>query len=81
MFVTECGLAERARIELPDKEFFGACLLCPYMRKNDLQVIYDVLKSPKANQHIEVSESIRKRARRAVDNMFRLTEKSQAAVK
>ncbi len=77
MYVTECGLMERARVEFPDKEFFGTCLLCPHMQKNTLQSILDVMTSPRKEQVVEVPEGVRVKAKVAVDKMFELMAKAK----
>jgi len=70
MMVTECGLSDRMKTELPEKKFVGTCELCPYMKKNTLELILQVLKEPKKEQVIEVPEEIRLKARKAIDRMM-----------
>jgi len=70
MMVTECGLSDRMRVELPEKKFVGTCELCPYMKKNTLELILQVLREPKKEQIIEVSEEIRLKAKKAIDRMM-----------
>lgn len=73
MIVTECGLADRMRVEHPDKAFIGMCGLCPYMKMNTLPLIEQVLRDPKPNQIIEVDEAIRVKAEKALMKMFEIS--------
>ena len=74
MLVTECGLSDRMKIELPKKEFIGMCVLCPYMKRNNLHNILAVLKKPTKEQTIEVPEDVRAGAEKALQMMFKLSE-------
>ncbi|MBI4399395.1 quinolinate synthase NadA [Candidatus Micrarchaeota archaeon] len=73
MLITECGLADRMRVEHSDKEFIGMCNLCPYMKKNNLLNILQALKNPKPEQIVTIPEETRKRAERSLQRMFELT--------
>ncbi|PCJ62076.1 MAG: quinolinate synthase [Planctomycetota bacterium] len=71
MMLTECGLVNRLESEAPDKEFIGSCKFCPYMKKNNLYNILQLLKDgPSKNQIIEVNEEIRIKAKASIDKMF-----------
>ncbi len=70
MVITECGLADRMRIEFPDREFVGACSLCPYMKRVDLGNILQVLTAPRPDQVVEIEEGIRTRAERSLTRML-----------
>ncbi|OGS39104.1 MAG: hypothetical protein A3J82_06335 [Elusimicrobia bacterium RIFOXYA2_FULL_69_6] len=74
MLVTECGLGDFARTELPEKNFVPMCRLCPYMKMTDLARIESALAAPKPAQRIEVRPETAQRARRALERMFELTE-------
>ncbi|HAH06232.1 MAG TPA: quinolinate synthase [Elusimicrobia bacterium] len=74
MLVTECGLGDFARTELPEKNFVPMCRLCPYMKMTDLARIEAALAAPKPAQRIEVRPETAQRARRALERMFELTE-------
>jgi len=74
MMITECGLAERMRVELPKKNFIGMCGICPYMKKNNLALILQVLTNPKPEQEILIDEQTRKKAEKALLEMFRLAK-------
>jgi quinolinate synthase len=73
MMITECGLADRMRVELPEKKFIGMCGICPYMKKNNLPLILKTLKNPDPEQEIVIDESVRKKAEKALLEMFRLS--------
>lgn len=79
MLVTECGLADRLRVEFPDREFVGTCVLCPHMKKTELRKVMEVLTDPGPDQIIEVEESVRIRAKRTLDRMFEITSRSLPA--
>ncbi|MHA2250079.1 MAG: quinolinate synthase NadA [Candidatus Kariarchaeaceae archaeon] len=70
MIASECGLADRLGIDFPDREFLGTCVLCPYMKTNDLRNILQALKDPQADQIIEINEEIRKKAKKSLDRML-----------
>ena len=46
MMVTECGLTDRFKAEFEDKEIVGTCILCPYMKKIELDDVLRALKNP-----------------------------------
>lgn len=73
MLVTECGLADRMRVEVPEKEFIGMCGLCPYMKKITLLNILQAMRSPRQEQIIEIPEDVRARAERSLNRMFELS--------
>lgn len=73
LLVTECGLSDRMRVEVPEKEFIGGCGLCPYMKMTDLRAVVKALESPVPEQVIEIPEEVRVRAKRCIDRMLELT--------
>lgn len=73
--ITECGLTDRMRVEIPEKKFLGMCALCPYMKQNTLPLILQVLKKPKPAQEVKVPENVRKKAEKALLKMFKITQK------
>ncbi|MEM3372898.1 MAG: quinolinate synthase NadA [Candidatus Anstonellales archaeon] len=75
MIITECGMADRLRIEFPEKEFYGSCVLCPYMKKNSLSLIYEVLKELPKDKEIILSNEIIEKAKIPLDRMMELTER------
>ena len=74
MLVTECGLGEAARLEMPGKRFIPMCRLCRYMKSTDLAGVAAALEKPSKDQIIEVPEKVAERARRALERMFELAE-------
>jgi quinolinate synthase len=73
LLITECGLTERMRVELPDKKFLGMCALCPYMKQTTLPLILQALKKPNKEQVVKVPAGIAKKAKKALRKMFKLT--------
>jgi quinolinate synthase len=69
--VTECGLSDRFTIEYPDREFYGACSLCPYMKEVMLKNILESLKNPSAEQIVELDPDIMDRAKGSLDEMLK----------
>jgi len=70
--VTECGLGDRMRVEFPEKQIMGTCGLCPYMKKNSLANILEVLQNPKEEQVITIPAGIQKKAAAAVEKMLEM---------
>ncbi len=68
--VTECGLSDRFAIEYPDREFYGTCSLCPYMKKNDMKNILDALVNPQEDQIIDLDVDLMNKARKSIDKML-----------
>ena len=68
--VTECGLSDRFAVEYPDREFYGTCVLCPYMKKNELRNILNALTNPSEEQIITLDEDLRVRAKVSIDKML-----------
>ncbi len=72
MLVTECGLADRAQSEFPQKKIVGTCHLCPYMKKITLKNLLSSLKNPTAEQRVEIAPEIIQRAKKSIDAMFQM---------
>jgi len=68
LVVTECGLSDRLRIELPEKKFLKACKLCQYMKMITIEQARHSLES--MEHEIKVSEDVRWRAERALRRML-----------
>ncbi len=77
MLVTECGMADRIKVEYPEKNVVGTCALCPYMKKIMLKNILEALKCPTSKQIIELNEKILLGAKKALDKMVELTENTR----
>lgn len=72
MLVTECGMTDKLKVAFPDRDFVGSCVLCPYMKKNELRGVLSAMKEPSEGQLIELDEDVIRRARRALDRMIEI---------
>jgi quinolinate synthase len=72
LVVTECGLSDRLAMEVPNKTFLKGCKLCAFMKVTTLEDVRDSLLYMR--YEIEVPESIRVPAERALNRMFEATE-------
>lgn len=70
--ITECGTADRIRAEIPHVQVVGSCSECPFMKQTDLRSILQALRSPRADQRVEIPTKTLVGARRALDRMFEL---------
>ncbi|MEW5894480.1 MAG: quinolinate synthase NadA [Candidatus Omnitrophota bacterium] len=74
IMLTECGLSARMLVEFPDKRIVGTCTFCKYMKSNTLDDVIRVLTNPAPRDFVEIDESVRKRAKKCVENMFKYAE-------
>jgi quinolinate synthase len=74
LLLTECGLAGRAQVEMPEKTFIGPCLECKYMKSNSLEDIRRVLTDPEPEDVVEISDEVREGSLRCIDAMFHYAE-------
>lgn len=74
MLVTECGMADRMKVEQPKKRIVGACALCPYMKKIMLKDVLQSLKEPRVDQIVELPQEVLAGARKSLDKMMELAE-------
>ena len=66
--VTECGMTEMLRQDVPNKNFYSFCNICPYMKSTTMPL---VAKSLIYNQHeITLPKDIIIKARKALDRML-----------
>ena len=66
--VTECGMTSRLQSELPDKNFYSFCNVCPFMKSNSLRL---VARSLTLMEHeIELDKEVMVNARKALDRMM-----------
>jgi len=66
--VTECGMTEKLREDVPNKNFYSFCNICPYMKSVTMPL---VVKSLVHNQHeITLPQDIIIKARKALDRML-----------
>lgn len=71
LLLTECGIASRLKVERPDIQLVGLCMMCKYMKSNHLEHIKQALENPRDEQYVEIPVSIQKRALRSIEAMFR----------
>jgi len=70
--VTECGMTEKLRLDVPDKNFLSFCNVCPYMKSTSLPL---VARSLVHNIHeIKLPEHIIANARKAINRMLNLSK-------
>jgi quinolinate synthase len=68
--VTECGMTSRLQEELPEKNFYSFCNVCPFMKSNSLRL---VARSLTLMEHeISLDAHVMKKARRALDRMMEI---------
>ena len=73
LMLTECGLSSRLQVEMPQKRLVGTCTLCKYMKSNSLQDILRVLKNPTDRDRVVLDETIRLKALKCIEAMFKYT--------
>jgi quinolinate synthase len=69
--LTECGMTERLKRELPNKKFYGLCNMCFDMKKNTLESVLSCLKAEEVE--IKVDKSVADGARKSLDKMLELS--------
>ena len=74
LLLTECGLVSRLQSENPEKKFVMSCRLCPYMKRNSMQKVHDVLESMDPAKEVHVSADVAKKALASIEKMFELAE-------
>ena len=70
--LTECGMTERLKREVPGKNFKGLCNMCFDMKKNDLQRVLECLE--KEGPEVKVDKKIGSLALKAFEAMFEATK-------
>lgn len=70
IIATECGMTEKLKLDVPNKNFHSFCNICPYMKCTTLPLILESLKEMK--HQIEVPEDIIIKAKKAVDKMLEI---------
>jgi quinolinate synthase len=68
--VTECGMTNKLREDVPGKRFFSFCNFCPYMKVTTLESVLESLQ--KMQHEITVEEKVRTEAAKAVNRMLEL---------
>lgn len=70
--VTECGMTEKLRQDVPEKNFLSFCNICPYMKSTTLPLVISSLVN---NAHeITLPESTIVNARKAIDRMLQISK-------
>lgn len=70
--VTECGMTEKLREDVPEKNFLSFCNVCPYMKSTTLPL---VVRSLVSNSHeIKLPEHIMVNAKKAIDRMLQFSK-------
>jgi len=70
MLITECGLAERFKAAFPNKRFVGSCSICPYMKKNTLTLVLDLLERLPEENEVRIAPEISEKARKPLERMM-----------
>lgn len=70
MLVTECGMTDKLKVQFPDRDFIGTCVLCPFMKRIELRNVLSAMKSPDVSQVIELPRDVIERGRHALDRML-----------
>ncbi len=70
--VTECGMTEKLRQDVPQKNFLSFCNICPYMKSTTLPL---VVRSLVTNKHeINLPHDVIVSARKAINLMLELSK-------
>jgi quinolinate synthase len=77
LLVTECGMSDKLKVQFPDREFLGSCVLCPFMKKVELRNVLQSLKDPLPAQVVELAPEVVSRARKALDRMLAVGRSEQ----
>jgi len=74
IIITEHGMVERLKLEMPEKKFYSIVATCIQQKKNTLPA---VLRSIREEVYpVNIDEDIIKRARKALDRMLEVSRKS-----
>ena len=68
ILVTECGMTNRLRREMPGKKFLSICQICPDMKRTTLPAVKDSLEN--MQYRITVPKRIAERARITLERMM-----------
>lgn len=69
---TECGMIERLKSALPNKQFYTVCSVCFDMKKNTLELIEESLRFQR--HKVAVPAGIKKKAAKAFEKMLKIIE-------
>ncbi|MCE5231846.1 MAG: quinolinate synthase NadA [Mizugakiibacter sp.] len=76
VMITECSMSDNVSAEFPHIEFTRPCNLCPYMKKNTLPKIHNVLQN--MSNRIEIAPEVIERARRSLERMLAVGRREAA---
>jgi len=76
LLVTECSMASNIADALPQVEFVGPCIMCPYMKMITLEKVLWSLHS--MTTPVEVDAEVAARARIAVERMIEISRRAAA---
>ena len=68
IIVTECGMTNRLRREMPGKKFISICQICPDMKRIDLNSVKEALE--KMQYKITVPKNVARKARVTLERMM-----------
>ncbi|MFC2114012.1 quinolinate synthase NadA [Bacteroidota bacterium] len=71
IMVTECGMAQKLRDDVPEKTFHSFCNICSYMKMTNLFLVERALT--KFQYEVEVPKDIADKARIAIERMLELS--------
>jgi len=69
--VTECGMVNRLKKEIPDKEFYPLGGVCLQMKKITLEKVYDCLLNETGK--VELDKGVMDKAKRALERMLEVS--------
>ena len=70
LLLTECGITSRLQVEDPELRLVGTCMMCKYMKSNNLENILQAIDDPTETQIIKIDPAIQKDALACVKKMF-----------
>src|SRR3989338_1411411 len=70
--VTECGMTDKLRQDVPEKNFLSFCNVCPYMKSTTLPLVAGALITNK--NEITFPDNIIRDARKAIDRMLAVSK-------
>lgn len=70
LLLTECGIASRLQAEYTHLKLVGTCVMCRYMKSNQLVNLLKALKDPLPSQIISIESHVQRDALRCIEAMF-----------
>jgi quinolinate synthase len=74
MLLTECGLVSRLQVEHPEVQLVGNCMMCKYMKSNNLENLERALRAPRPEEIIEFDNKTREGALKCLEAMFKMSK-------